>query len=131
LLALGQKAPPGGFVRVAGTDSVFDYEGDGKAATSSGLAQPLGVVADGRGNVFISDSTNGHALNHSIRKVDAAGIMTTVAGAGQFSFNGDGLDARVATLNGPSGLALDRCGNLLIADTANDRIRRLNIAGPC
>jgi len=131
LLSLGQKAPPGGFVRVAGTDSVFDYEGDGKAATSSGLAQPLGVVADGRGNVFISDSTNGHALNHSIRKVDSAGIMTTVAGAGQFGFNGDGLDGRVATLNGPSGLALDRCGNLLIADTANDRIRRLNLAGAC
>jgi len=70
-------------------------------------------------------------LEHSIRKVDTAGTITTIAGTGIFGFNGDGLKARSTHLNSPAGLAIDRCGNLLVADRGNDRVRLVNLAGPC
>ncbi len=110
---------------VAGTgDSGFD--GDGGPASQAQLSNPLGVAADYAGNFYIADT-----LNHCIRRVDSAGIITTVAGIGRFNpvngggFSGDGGPAGRAQINSPGGVALDGAGNLYIADTGNNRIRRL------
>jgi uncharacterized protein (TIGR03437 family) len=78
------------------------------------------VAVDGSGNVFISDTGN-----NRIRMLDAAGETHTIAGAGASGFTGDGGPAGAAQLNAPGGLALDGAGNVYVADTGNNRIRRL------
>jgi len=71
------------------------------------------------------------AGDSTVRKIDAAGIITTVVGSGVRGFNGDGLKGPLTALSGPSGVALDDCGNLLVADPGNDRVRRLTLAATC
>ena len=102
---------------VAGT-GVPRFSGDGGPATAAGLTIPYGVAVDGAGNLFIADSNN-----NRIRKVDGAGIITTVAGTGEERFSGDGGPATAAGLDWPWGVAVDGAGNLFIADTFNSRIR--------
>ena len=112
---------------VAGTGNTWGFGGDGGAATAAQLAWPRGVAVDGAGNLYIADG------NHRIRKVDAGDVITTVAGTGTFSytgagrgFGGDGGAATAARLSSPSGVAPDGAGNLYIADTENQRIRRVS-----
>src|SRR5262249_29052303 len=106
---------------VAGTgDSGFG--GDGGPATGAALAQPYAVAADAAGNLFIADWGN-----HRVRRVDAAtGVITTVAGSGVEGYGGDGGPATSAFLASPNGVAVDGAGNVLIADTNNQRIRRVD-----
>ena len=78
------------------------------------------MVLDGAGNLYIADSQNSR-----IRKVDANGIIMTVAGNGFFSYYGDGEAAIDAALNDPAGVAMDKSGNLYIADAFNSRIRKI------
>ena len=103
---------------VAGTGA-FGFNGDGPA-TSVRLGNPRGIAVDAGGNVLIADSNNSR-----IRSVTTGGNMSTVAGTGIFNFNGDG-PATTTQLNFPSGLASDEGGNVLIADTGNNRIRKLS-----
>jgi sugar lactone lactonase YvrE len=106
---------------VAGT-STSGFSVDGAPATSSRLSALWGMVKDASGNLFISDT-----FTHRIRRVDAVtGILTTVAGDGTFGFSGDGGPATNAQLASPDGIAIDRAGNLFIADTENNRIRRVD-----
>jgi sugar lactone lactonase YvrE len=97
-----------------------DYSGDGGAATKASLNAPGGVAVDALGNLFIADSSN-----NRIRRVDANGIITTVAGNGSRTYAGDGGASTNASLNYPEGVALDSFYNLYIADTFNDRIRKV------
>ncbi|MEU3662458.1 SMP-30/gluconolactonase/LRE family protein [Streptomyces sp. NPDC032940] len=97
--------------------------GDGKPATGAGLRAPEGLGRDIDGNLYIAD-----AGGHRVRKVDRDGIITTVAGTGEAASGGDGEQATKAGLKFPYGLALDQQGTLYIADTYNDRVRR--VAGP-
>lgn len=122
--AHGQKVAPGEAAPVAGTGS-RGVSGDG-VALEQPLRAPIGLVADGQGNVFIADYRD-----HTVRRVDRAGQLTTVVGTGAGGFNGDGLPARQTSLWFPTDVDLDRCGNLLIADYRNDRIRRVNLGAPC
>ena len=108
---------------IAGTGEA-GFGGDGGSAVSALLNYPHGVAVDGAGNVYISDRTN-----HRIRKVDASGVITTVAGTGEFGFGGDGGSAVAAQLRHPLGLALDGSGNLYFADLGNDRIRKVDTSG--
>src|SRR5439155_20185232 len=95
--------------------------GDGGAATSASLTVPPGVALDASGNLYIADQ-----YHHRIRKVAAAtGIITTAAGTGFPGFAGDGGAATGASLNQPAGVALDTSRNLYIADTYNNRIRKV------
>jgi hypothetical protein len=87
---------------------------------------PRALAVDPKGNLFVAD-----AQEQSVRRVDPAGVISTLAGTGGAGFNGDGLDARVSDLSNPSSLAIDRCGNLLIADHGSGRIRRFLLAPPC
>ena len=100
--------------------------GDGGPATAAALNWPYAVVIDAAGNLLISDS--GFVLSGTrVRKVNPQGIITTVAGGG--ANLGDGGQATSAALNGPTGLSLDAQGNLYIADTKNNRIRKVNASG--
>jgi streptogramin lyase len=106
---------------VAGS-GIAGYSGDGKPATEAELNLPSGVAVDSRDNLYIADTGN-----NRIRRVGTNGIIITVAGTGEQGFSGDRGPATAARLSGPSGLAFDSQGNLYIADTGNNRIRRLNL----
>ncbi|HEY5330098.1 MAG TPA: Ig-like domain repeat protein [Acidobacteriaceae bacterium] len=108
----------GTITTVAGT-GVEGFSGDGGAATSAQLDTPTGVAVDKNGNIFIADSRN-----NRIREV-SGGTITTVAGTGSPSFGGDNAAAIAAGLWLPSAVAIDTSGNLYIADTNNQRIRKI------
>jgi DNA-binding beta-propeller fold protein YncE len=100
------------------------FAGDGGPATAAMLAFPQGIAVDAHGTLLIAD-----AGNRRIRKVTAAGIITTIAGDGTAGSGGDGGNALSAQLTHPAGIALDGLGNLYISDVGNDSIRRVNAAG--
>jgi trimeric autotransporter adhesin len=93
---------------------------DGADATKVSLNFPTGVAVDGAGNVYIADT-----LNLRVRKVASGGAISTAAGNGNFSYSGDGLAATRAQLNSPEAVAADLAGNLYIADTGNNVVRRV------
>ena len=106
---------------IAGTAS-SGFAGDGGPANSALLNLPTGLGIDSAGDIFIADSGN-----NRIRRIDAiSGVITTVAGNGAAVFAGDGGPATSASLNEPTGVAVDADGNLYIADTGNSRIRRVD-----
>ena len=94
------------------------YGGDGGPAVDAQLSIPYDVAVDGAGNLYIADTRN-----RRIRKVDSTGTITTIAGTGEYGFNGDGGLAIDAQLSAPYDVAVDGDGNLYIADTGNHRIR--------
>ncbi len=100
------------------------FSGDGGPATQAALSYASAVAVDAAGNLFIADTEN-----HRIRKVNGSGIISTVAGNGNAAFSGDGGPAITASLNQPDGISVDRGGNLYIADTANQRVRMVNVNG--
>ena len=108
---------------IAGTGEA-GFGGDGGPAGTALLNYPFDVAVDGAGILYISDRTN-----HRIRKVDTSGVITTVAGTGEFGFGGDGGPAVSAQLRHPLGLTLDGSGNLYFADLGNDRIRKVDTSG--
>ncbi len=103
---------------VAGTGTK-GYGGDGGPATAALLNDPTGLAVDAAGDLFISDTGN-----NRVREV-TGGVINTVAGSGIAGFGGDGGLAKLATLNRPTAIAVDALGDLLIADTGNNRIREV------
>ena len=119
----GVNLPTNGIITTMAGNGNNGYSGDGGAATSARLNQPQRVALDSHGNLFIADT-----FNNRVRKVDTNGIITTVAGGGSESL-GDGGAATNATLNEPYGMAVDSTGNLLITDTYNYRLRKVDTNG--
>lgn len=116
-------ASTGVITTVAGNGTA-GYSGDGGAATSAELNYPSCVAVDGSGNIYVADTSN-----NRIRMVAAStGIITTVAGNGSYGYGGDGGAATNAYLALPAGVAADTCGNLYIADTGNNRIRKVPLS---
>jgi trimeric autotransporter adhesin len=126
-------AATGAITTVAGT-GVTGFSGDMGPATSAQLYEPWGVALDANGNLYIADK-----LNMVIRRVDAAtGIINIVAGdvaltifSGGFpfgSYSGDGGPATIAGLDQPTSVAVDAAGNLYIADSVFDVIRKVSVA---
>lgn len=110
---------------IAGTGA-GTYTGDNGSASASTLNSPSGISFDGAGNLYIADTGN-----NVVRKITAStGTITTVAGDGTLGFGGDGLAANAVSveLNAPWGVTVDAGGNLYIADTYNQRIRRVDAA---
>ncbi|MGH3822217.1 MAG: hypothetical protein ACRDRA_05155 [Pseudonocardiaceae bacterium] len=108
---------------VAGTGET-GFSGDGGPATKARFSSPRGIAVDEAGNLYVADVDN-----NRIRKVDAAGKITTIAGNGTSGDKGDGGPAIDAELNTPRSVAVDRAGNLYIADSGNDRIRKVDVSG--
>lgn len=115
----------GTITTIAGT-GVFGDTGDGGPAISAEIGQAFGMALDKAGNLYFAD-----VGNCVVRKIDTAGIITTVAGdfTAGCGYNGDILPATSAQLNLPRGVVLDPNGNIYIADTMNHRVRVVNTAG--
>ena len=113
-------AGPGTIITYAGNGDT-GYEGDGVPATATSLNQPSGVYVDPAGNVYVADLANSR-----VRKI-AAGthIISTFAGTGANGFSGDGLSATAAAIYFPRGVVGDGAGNIYIADSGNERIRKV------
>jgi trimeric autotransporter adhesin len=105
---------------VAGTGNLA-YNGDNKPATAANLSGPEGIALDDSGNLYIADIGN-----NRIRKVNTAGVITTVAGNGSPGWSGDNGAATAAELQTPTGVIIDGSGNLFIADHSNYRIRKVS-----
>ncbi|MFZ4660568.1 MAG: hypothetical protein ACOYNY_26400 [Caldilineaceae bacterium] len=108
---------------VAGT-GLPGYSGDGGPATKAHLGAPTAIRFDGVGNLYFTDRTF-----HVVRKVDTAGIITTVVGCGEAGFSPDGTPAQQARLNQPYGLAVATDGTLYVADSRNNCVRRVTAQG--
>jgi sugar lactone lactonase YvrE len=115
-----RKVNTGGVISTVAGDNALGYSGDGGLATSAQLDEPLGVAVDGSGNLYIADTGNS-----VIRMVNTAGIISTVAGNHTPGYSGDGGPATAASFDFPNAVAVDGSGVLYIADTQNDRIRKL------
>lgn len=108
---------------VAGTGEP-GYSGDGGPATQAQLFNPYGIAFDLDGSVIISDS-----WNHVIRRIDASGIITTIAGTGKPGYSGDGGPALQASFDAPQALFVDSAGRLYIGDEHNNCIRMIETDG--
>jgi hypothetical protein len=123
----GQAMTAGDIYTVAG-DNNSGFSGDGGPATSAGIG-PQDVTTDAAGNLVIADTNNerirvvAESTGTLYGQAMTAGDIYTVAGTGSRRFSGDGGPATSAALNGPTGVTLDGAGNLVIADTANGRVR--------
>jgi len=120
---LSETFTPGMIYTYVG-DGQWGYSGDGGLANDAAVDLPDAVASDAAGNLYFSDTAN-----HAVRMVsEATRIITTIAGNGSAGYAGDGGPATGAQLNNPMGLALDAAGNLFIADSGNNRVRKLNLA---
>ncbi|MGH3155748.1 MAG: hypothetical protein ACRDNF_04095, partial [Streptosporangiaceae bacterium] len=124
----GQAMRPGYIYDVAGTGAE-GYSGDGGPAAAAELDKPAGVSLDSAGNLVIADTDNNRvrvvaeSTGTFYGQAMTAGDIYTVAGNGQGLFRGDGGPATQASLHGPGDAVVDRAGNLVIADSGNDRVR--------
>jgi hypothetical protein len=109
--------------RYAGT-GISGYGGDGGLATDANITGGGFLATDKWNNVYLSDGGN-----HRIRKITFGGLITTVAGTGTAGYNGDGIPATNAQLNGAQGIAVDEFGNIYVCDRRNYRIRKIDTAG--
>lgn len=110
----------GVITNVAGTGAE-GFSGDGGLATSAELNDPTGIAIAASGELFFADSRN-----HTVRRVDTDGVITTVAGTGVPGDSGDGDLADAAQLRGPTDVAVDADGHLYVADSGNHRVRRVD-----
>jgi sugar lactone lactonase YvrE len=115
----------GGQIRTVAGTGVEGFAGDGGAALSAQLHFPRGLAVDASGTLYIADS-----FNNRVRKVDASGNISTVAGTSAAGFSGDFLPAVNSELNNPYGLATDSLGNLYVSDLLNYRIRECLLGWP-
>jgi sugar lactone lactonase YvrE len=123
-------SPDGTITTVAGVGTA-GLSGDGSAASAAQLDHPIGVAVDSQGNLFIVEIGDFFGVNkgYRVRKVDANGIISTVAGSDKRGFTGDGGPATAARLNTPTGVAVDSAGNLFIGDEGNRRVRKVDSSG--
>jgi hypothetical protein len=127
----------GNVIPVAGILNEFQQANDGGLALNGELDEPSGVALDGAGNIYIADTAHNRIrmvcvtpTSPTIAGSSCAGnaFISTVAGNGSPGFSGDLGPASQATVNSPSDVAVDGAGNLYIADTANDVIRKITAA---
>jgi trimeric autotransporter adhesin len=113
----------GKVITIAGIDDAGSY-GDNEPATDAQLNNPAGLAVDAAGNVYIADKNN-----NRIRKIAPTGIISAFAGSNEAGYSGDGGPATAGKLNAPTGIAVDRAGNVYIADAGNNCIRKVTSTG--
>jgi uncharacterized protein (TIGR03437 family) len=106
-----------------GTDEV-GFSGDNGLATNAQICFPRGLAVDSGGVLYIADT-----FNHRVRRVDRAGVITTIAGTGDYGYLGNGIPATSARLNEPTAVAVDSSGHVYIADSRNHRVRKVSPSG--
>ncbi len=115
-----EEIGPGDVTTIAG---VGNFVGEGRLATQA-IVEAQGTAVDAAGNLYVGEENGGQ-----VRKVDPSGRITTIAGTGVIGYSGDGGPATDAQFNWPMGLAVDRFGNIFIADAVqNNRVRRIDAA---
>ncbi|MFH2218846.1 MAG: RHS repeat-associated core domain-containing protein [Pseudomonadota bacterium] len=119
-----RKVDTNGIITTVAGNDTSGYIGDGGPATEATIHYAEGVAVDASGNLFIADYAN-----NRIRKVDASGIITTVAGNGTRGYSGDGGPATEAQLYYPSSVTVDYSGNIYITSNGDSRIRKLDTNG--
>ena len=118
-----RKVDSAGIITTIAGTGVSGFSGDGGPATAAMIGGG-GMDVDAAGNVYFADPTSVR-----VRKVSAAGIITTVAGNGQRGSKGDGRAATSAQMNWPQDVAVDAAGNLYIADIFNNKVRKVSTSG--
>jgi hypothetical protein len=118
--AQSNYATPYTFTTLAGRSAMGSNDG---AGTNARFTQPMGVAADGAGNVYVADT-----LNSTIRKITPAGAVTTLAGTAGKNGSDDGTGS-AAQFDNPYGVAVDNAGNVYVADSWNNTIRKITAAG--
>jgi trimeric autotransporter adhesin len=113
-----------GVVSVIAGIGQFGYSGDGGPSTAAMFNSPSGIVVDGSGNVLVADSNN-----QRIRKIDTAGVVSTIAGTGTAGFSPNGTAAASGQISNPRLLAISPSGELHFSESLNSRIRKINSAG--
>jgi len=122
--AVIRKVDVSGIITTITGNNTNGSRGDGGPLQQASFIAITGLASDVDGNLYIVD-----AGNSTIRKVNTAGIITTIAGNGTSGYSGDGGPATAAQLNQPFGIAFDNADNLYICDTHNERIRKVNSSG--
>ena len=121
---VGKVTANGSVSTVAGSGAARYFAGENSPALSARFHSPWGVAVDSSGNWYIADTAN-----HRVRRVTPGGIVTTIAGTGVSGFGGDGAPAISAQLNSPRSVAVDAQGNVYVADTGNNRVRKITPGG--
>lgn len=121
VVAMNFPARAQGIIHTYAGNGTPGYNGDNGAATSAELNLLSQIAVDAVGNLYIADTDN-----NVVRKVTPMGVITTIAGNGTAGFTGDGGAATSAELNWPYGVAVDATGTVYIADTVNQRVRKVS-----
>ena len=119
-----RKVTPDGIIRTIAGNGTGGFSGDGGPAIDAEIDQPSNICIDGGGNIYFADW-----FNNRIRKINPAGMITTIAGTGVAGYSGDGAAATAAELNQPVGIVTDHTNNLFISESAGNRIRKINASG--
>jgi len=117
-----RRISPSGIVNTVAGIGINGYTGDGGPATDARIGSLSGITADNAGNIYFSASNR-------IRKIDASGIISTVAGTGTAGYSGDNGPATVALLSNPNGIFADATGNIFLSDAGNHVIRKIDNSG--
>jgi len=118
-----RKLSTNGIITTIGGSGKNTYSGDGKPAIDSSFV-PFDIAIDNTNRIVVSDT-----INFRVYRIGTDGIINTVAGNGIRAYSGDGGPGIAASLTNPAGVTTDSAGNVVIADTSNRRIRRVNSAG--
>lgn len=112
-----------GLISTVAGNGVSGFSGDGGPATAAEIT-PSGIAVDDSENIYIAESSN-----HRIRKVNSAGVITTVAGNGTLGLTGDGGAATAAAIGAPTDVTVDHSGNLYFIQYAENKIRKISSSG--
>lgn len=113
-----------GIITTIAGNGVGGYSGDGGIAQAAQINAPAGIAIDASGNIYIADT-----YNHRVRKINTSGIISTIAGNGVMGYGGDGGPALNCSFNYPWSVKIDASGNIYIADTGNQRVRKIDPSG--
>ena len=105
-------------------NGIAGYNGDNIISTNAQLNYPIGIITDTIGNFYIADGNN-----NRIRKVNTNGLITTIAGNGVPTYSGDSTLATLSSIYSPTGITIDRFGNIAFSDNHNNRIRKISSIG--
>jgi glucose/arabinose dehydrogenase len=119
-----RRVTPSGTITTVAGNGERGFGGDGGPGTGAALSRPNGVAVGSDGSLYVADQ-----VNNRIRRVSPTGMISTVAGNGGDGFSGDNSVASAAELSSPNAVAVATDGSVYIADSGNNRIRRLSPQG--